>query len=67
MLNVIYGKTPCCKITRAHLPYHTPPKSGDRAWMIVDEETNEVVDRYTPLPQPKLSAWALLNIERRGH
>lgn len=30
------------------LRYHTPGKYGDRAWRIVDENTQRIVDKYTP-------------------
>lgn len=52
MINLIIEGTLIMKMSRAHLPWHTPAKNGPRRWEIVDEETGEVLDRYTP-PRPK--------------
>ena len=34
--------------TQQYLKFHTPKKSGDREWKIIDEETGKIVDSYTP-------------------
>lgn len=41
--------------TPEYLRIHTPPKHGrdTRRWRIINEETGEVVDSYTPEPPPK--------------
>lgn len=36
------------KITRAHLPWHTPAKRGVNTWKIIDDQTKEIVDSYIP-------------------
>lgn len=46
-----------CKLSPAHLPYHTPRKCGDRPWkIIVEGQPDNVIDSYTPArvvkPQP---------------
>lgn len=50
MLSIHFnGKDSGIKISRAHLPWHTPVKHGARGWKIVDDQTQEIVDSYTPL------------------
>ena len=41
--------------TPQYLRIHTPPKTGrdTRRWRIINEETGETVDSYTPDPPPK--------------
>ena len=36
------------KVPFAALKFHTPAKCGDRSWRIVNEETGEIVDSYSP-------------------
>ena len=36
-------------MSKTHLRFHTPRKSGDHAWKIVDSaDNNRVIDSYTP-------------------
>lgn len=50
MLTIFFNKKDSgIKISRNLLPFHTPKKMpSERAWEIVDDETGEVVDSYTP-------------------
>jgi hypothetical protein len=45
----------------ALIKFHTPRRSGDCRWRIVDEETGKVLDSYTPY-KPKrdkpICGWA---------
>jgi len=48
-LILIVNGTETLRMSRAHLPFHTPAKSGDRSWKIVVAGTeNQVIDSYTP-------------------
>jgi len=44
------------RMSHAHIPFHTPAKSGDRRWKIVDEKSGRIIDQYRPSsatkPQP---------------
>lgn len=41
-------------MTEAHLPFHTPPKRGDRSWKIVVQGAeHQVIDSYTPHRQER--------------
>lgn len=50
MLSLQYNGTEVVKMpnTQKHLPFFTPAKSGERSWQIVDDESGNVVDSYTP-------------------
>jgi len=50
MLSLQYNGTEVVKMpnTQKHLQFFTPAKSGERSWQIVDEESGNVVDSYTP-------------------
>lgn len=54
MLSIHFnGKDSGIKISRALLPWHTPVKRGGKSWEIIDDETGEAVDSYTPPPKAK--------------
>lgn len=40
--------TESAKVPLASLKFHTPAKSGNRKWRIVNLRTNKVIDSYTP-------------------
>jgi len=45
------GREEILRMSYSHLPFHTPLKAGKTRWKIVDNDTGEVVDKYTP-PKP---------------
>lgn len=48
MLSLQLNGEEVIKMSPAHLPFHTPARSGPFPWKIVDEETGTTVDHYTP-------------------
>lgn len=50
MLSLQYNGKEVVKMpnTQKHLQFFNPAKSGERSWQIVDEESGNVVDSYTP-------------------
>lgn len=48
------------RMSRQHLPFHTPAKSGDRPWKLTDDDSGMTVDSYTPPKKAKpkpITAW----------
>lgn len=41
------------RMSHAHIPFHTPSRSGDRRWKIVDEDSGQIIDQYRPSPPTK--------------
>ena len=61
------------RMSRAHLPFHTPSRTGERRWMIVEASTGEIIDSYAPArparPQPTtpyVGSWAWEQEAQRG-
>lgn len=48
-LTLYVNGTQICRMSEAHLPFHTPAKSGDRSWkIVVAGSEHQVIDSYTP-------------------
>lgn len=54
MLTLLVNNKVIMRMPDAHLPFHTPSRSGDRAWKIVDDESGQIIDQYRP-ETPKAS------------
>jgi hypothetical protein len=52
MLTLFVDGREIMKMGYAHLPFHTPARTGDRSWKIVEDGTGKVLDSFTP-PKPK--------------
>lgn len=48
MLKLIVAGNTIMRMSKAHLPFHTPNKSGNKPWRIIDESNDKVVDSYSP-------------------
>lgn len=51
MIQLIYLNAVIVTMPMGHLPWHTPAKHGPNRWKIVDCETSEVIDSYSPPPK----------------
>jgi hypothetical protein len=49
MLILLVNGKEVLRMSKGHLPFHTPAKSGERSWKIVQaSDTNVVIDSYSP-------------------
>ena len=52
----LWGGQVLCRGPKSRFDKHPPCKAGGQSWKLVDEETGEVVDRYSPRPLRRVQA-----------